>query len=320
MPEFKFWSSLNALMTRAGVTRRRPSAAVVICTERHFENKSLLLIETLRRFGGALGAGLPVFSYSPRPSKVPSERVRRQLAALDVELVLDVQNSRWPEYDFANKVVACADAERRLGAETIIFLDSDKIVLREPSALILPPGVDVAARPVDRKFIGRRVGERDEHQAYWCRLYEIAGALPQRDVRTTLDDEAIWEYYNSGLVAARRAAGIFSHWEAVFGQILASGVFPATGLHYVEQSALAAAITAKANRVEILTRDYNLPVIPEYADVLESRPELLANAATWHYHRSFDHGGWKKWLSGSGLQLPPEKLSWLTEKLTEYEI
>jgi hypothetical protein len=186
-----------------------------------------------------------------------------------------------------------------------IFLDSDKIVLREPSALMLAPGVDVAVRPVDRSFIGCRVDQQGENYAYWCRLYEIAGALPKRTVRTTLDDEAIWEYYNSGLVAVRREAGIFSHWEMVFGRILASGVLPATGLHYVEQSALAASITAKASRVETLTADYNLPVIPEYAVVLESRLELLSEAITCHYHRSFENGGWNKWLSGErGSRLP----------------
>jgi len=295
--------------------------AFVICTERHFENKSLLLVETLRRFGGALGRLSPVFSYSPRPAKIPSEQARRRLAELDVRLVLDVQNSRWPEYDFANKVVACAHAERTLTAETLVFLDSDKIVLREPSALRLPPDIDVAARPVDRKFIGCSGDQQDENYAYWRRLYGIAGASPQRTVRTTLDDETIWEYYNSGLVAAKREAGVFSHWETVFGQIVESGVLPTTGLAYVEQSALAASIAAKANRVQILPADYNLPVILEYANVLASRPELISNATTLHYHRSFDSGQWREWLSPErGLRLPAGQLSWLTEKLTELGI
>lgn len=321
MPPSKLWPALTALITGWRTGNRRSSAAFVICTERHFENKSLLLVETLRRFGGTLGQTSPVFSYSPRPDKIPSERVQRQLADLDVQLVFDVHNSRWPEYDFANKVVACAHAERTLTAETIIFLDSDKIVLREASALILPRDVDVAARPVDRKFIGCSGDQQDENYAYWCKLHKIAGALLKRTVRTTLDDEAIWEYYNSGLVAARRAAGIFSHWETVFSQILDSGMLPTTGLPYVEQSALAASIAAKARRVQLLPADYNLPVIAEYADVLDRRPELISNATTLHYHRSFDAGGWRKWLSPErGLRFPPGQLSWLTERLNELGI
>ena len=116
-----------------------------------------------------LGAMSPIFSYSPRPAEAPSERVQRELEALEVRLVLDVVNSRWPEYGFANKVVACADAERKLNAETIVFLDSDQVVLQEPSALRLPRDIDVAVRPVDRKFIG--IGdEQDENYPYWNKL------------------------------------------------------------------------------------------------------------------------------------------------------
>jgi hypothetical protein len=46
------------------------------------------------------------------------------------------------------------------------------------------------------------------------KLHEIAGAL------TTFGHETIWEYYNGGVIAARREAGIFCHWEQVMNQIL----------------------------------------------------------------------------------------------------
>lgn len=320
MPRFEFWPALRRLIAGSRTRNPRCSAAFVICTERHFENKSLLLVKTLRRFGGTLGQMSPVYSYSPRPAKLPSERVQRQLADLDVRLVLDV-NSRWPEYDFANKVAACAHAERTLSAETIIFLDSDKIVLRQPSALTLPPDVDIAARPVDGKFIGCSGDQRDENYGYWCRLYEIANAVPKRTVRTTFDNQVIWEYYNSGLVAAKRAAGIFSHWETVFDQVLASGLLPTTGLHYVEQSALAASIAAKARHVQILTNDYNLPLIPEYATVLANQPQLLSNAITVHYHSYFDNGQWEGWLSREReWGLAAGQRSWLMETLAKLAI
>ncbi len=318
------WWTVTLQLPRRIAARRRqlepPTVAFVICTERRFENKSLLLVRTLRRYGGALGAMSPIFSYSPRPAEAPSERVQRELEALDVRLVLDVVNSRWPEYGFANKVVACADAERKLNAETIVFLDSDQVVLQEPSALRLPRDIDVAVRPVDRKFIG--IGdEQDENYPYWNKLYGIAGSLPKRKVKTTLDDEPIWEYYNSGLIAARREIGLFSHWEKVFGEILESGALPTAGLHYVEQSALSASITAKASRVAVLPEDYNIPCIEEYWEGLTSRLHIAASATTLHYHHSFDDGRWKEWLcTDRGLRLDPEKLGWLNANLVELGI
>jgi hypothetical protein len=307
------------------------SVAFVICTERHFEAKSLLLVRSMRRFGGKLGAASPVFSYSPRPTAVPSESLLREFAALDVHSILDVPNSLCPEYDFANKVVACAHAERNITEGTIVFLDSDQIVLREPTALALSQSVEVAARPVDRKFIGIATDD-DANYPYWKKLYEIAGSLPKRRVYTTLDNEPIWEYYNSGLIAARREAGIFSHWERVFNQILDSGVLPTTGIGYVEQSALSASITAKASRVNVLPRGYNFPVIPEWGEGWKNYKPEIANATTLHYHRSFDGGRWREWLfpprgrwrewfsPGKGLPLHQKKLAWLNVNLAELGI
>jgi hypothetical protein len=117
----EFTKSLYSMLGRR--LRRRTkckSLAFVICTEQHFEKKSLLLIQTLRHFGGALGATSPIVSYSPRPNAMPSDSVLRQLTALDVQLVFNVSNLRWPDYGFANKAVACAHAERTLDVDAVI--------------------------------------------------------------------------------------------------------------------------------------------------------------------------------------------------------
>jgi hypothetical protein len=293
------------------------SVAFVICTEQHFEKKSLLLVETLRHFGGALGAISPIVSYSPRPKAMPSDSVLRQLAALDVQLVFDVSNLRWQDYGFANKAVASAHAERTLHVDAVIWLDSDQIVLREPSALQLPPGIDAAARPVRHKNIGLE-SEHDPSFSYWMKLYEIAGALPKRKVQTTFGHETIWEYYNGGLMAARRDAGIFCQYEQVMNQILESGILPPTGIFLVEQSSLAAAITAKAARVDILPIEYNFPINKSWREYLGDYPDVVKNATTLHYHREFDDGRWRQMLSPqNGVNLPTEKLEWLRSRLEE---
>ena len=219
-PQRMMMKSLHSVLGRALKRRKKcKSVAFVICTERHFEKKSLLLVRSLRHFGGALGANSPIISYSPRQKAAPSDDVIRQLAALDVQLVFDVSNSRWPDYPFANKVVACAHAEQNLNVDVVVWLDSDQIVLREPGALQLSPDIDAAARPVSFKNIGFG-SDDDASYSYWMKLYEIGGALPKRKVETTLGGEVIWEYYNGGLIAARRNAGIFCHCEHIIGRIL----------------------------------------------------------------------------------------------------
>jgi hypothetical protein len=292
------------------------SAAFVICTEQHFEKKSLLLVQTLRHFGGELGAISPIVSYSPRPKAMPSDSVVRQLAALDVQLVFGVSNLRWPDYAFANKAVACAHAERTLDVDVVIWLDSDQIVLRELSALQLPPGIDAAARPVTRKIIGLE-SEHDASFPYWMKLYEIAGVLPKRKVQTTFGHETIWEYYNGGLIAARRKAGVFCHFEQVMNQILESGILPPSGIFFVEQSTLSAAITAKADQVHILPIEYNFPINGNWRKYLGNYSDVVKNAATLHYHSEFDDGRWRELLSLQGVIFPKEKLEWLRSRLEE---
>jgi hypothetical protein len=127
--------------------------AAIICTERHFEHNSLLLIRSLRVFGGETGSTMPIFSYSPRSSNVPTDECFHAMAKLGVHVVLNVHNP-WPHYPLANKVVALAHAEQALPFETLVFFDSDQIVLHPLDNLQLGDGIDVAARPVDRKRIG----------------------------------------------------------------------------------------------------------------------------------------------------------------------
>jgi hypothetical protein len=296
------------------------SMAFVICTERPFEKKSLLLVQTLRHFGGALGAMAPIVSYSPRPKAMPSDSVVRQIAALDVQLVFEVLNSRWADYALANKVIACAHAERNLNVDAVVWLDSDQIVLREPSALQLPPDIDAAARPVSFKNIGLE-SDHEPSDPYWMKLYEIAGALPRRKVETTLGHEVIWEYYNSGLIAARREAGILCHWEQVMNQILESRILPPPGIFFVEQSSLSAAITAKAGRVDILPIEYNFPINWQWQEYLGDYSAVVKNSTTLHYHSLFDEGRWRELLSPeNGLPLPTEKLEWLRSRLEELNL
>jgi hypothetical protein len=313
--------SLHSALGRALRRRKKcKSVAFVICTERHFEKKSLLLVRSLRHFGGALGANSAIISYSPRQKAAPSDDVIRQLAALDVHLVFDVSNSRWPDYPFANKVVACAHAEQNLNVDAVVWLDSDQIVLREPAALQLSPDIDAAARPVSFKNIGLG-SDDDASYSYWMKLYEIGGALPKRKVETTLGGEVIWEYYNGGLIAARRKAGIFCHCEHIIGRILESGVFPPTGIDFVEQSSFSASITAKATQVDILSGEYNFPINWQWREYLGTYLDIVKNAATLHYHGVFDGGRWRELLSRDhGLPLHTEKLKWLETNLAELGI
>lgn len=289
--------------------------AVIICTERHFEHNSLLLIRSLRAFGGEAGSSMPIFSYSPRSSNVPTDECLNAMAKLGVQVVLNVHNP-WPHYPIANKVVALARAEQTVPFETLVFFDSDQIVLHPLDNLHLQDGIDVAVRPVDRKNIGF-ANENDVNYAYWKHLYTISGTWPTRKVETTVGRELIWEYYNSGLISARRDSGILSHWLFVLQRVLASDLFPNRPF-FVEQSSFAAAVTAKAKGVSILPVGYNYPI--SSSNEWQLSAELVSKAITLHYHTSFETGRWHKLLDQrekGHLPLSESVLSWLRSNLKD---
>jgi len=243
------------------------------------------------------------------------------MAKLGVHVVLNVHNP-WPHYPLANKVVALAHAERALPFETLVFLDSDQIVLHPLDDLRLGDGIDLAVRPVHRKNIGF-ANQNDVNYAYWKYLYTISGAWPIRKVQTTLGRELIWEYYNSGLISVRRNSGILSHWLFVMQRVFETGFFPnrdpdhlRNRIFYVEQSCFAAAVTAKAKDVSILPVGYNYPITPDNEWQLSTIS--VSEAITLHYHTAFETGRWHKLLDQhekGHLPLSENVLAWLRSNL-----
>ena len=71
-------------------------------------------------------------------------QVLRELGAVPISEPL---NRDFSDHGTLNKIFVCAHAERVLDEPTLVFLDSDTVVIGEPADLDLPPGIDIAIRP-----------------------------------------------------------------------------------------------------------------------------------------------------------------------------
>lgn len=263
------------------------SLALLLCVEAgRLESQACLLVESLRTFGGPR-ADLPVHAFAPRPGHGPSDDTAARLAELGVTLHREALNRDFPDYPIGNKIFVCAEAERQLDAEVLVFADSDTIFTGCPDELDLPADVDAAARPVDRRNRGS-TGPGDPADEYWTTLATLLSVPGAPMVRTVVEDEPIRAYFNAGLVAARRRAGVFAEWEADFRRLMAAGHVPRSGvLNNMDQLALAGTLGRRFERVRILSDRYNYP--------LGKRPLLaaplgdcqLADLVHVHYHRWF---------------------------------
>lgn len=283
----------------------RDRLAFVICTERGLlERKSVMLVKSLRAFGGRL-ADARVLSYSPREGRHPAPRTLRWFHDAGVQAVLEPLNTEWPEYGFGNKVVACAHAEEHASADRLVFLDSDMLILDEPGALLAGDSGAVRLRPVERKIAGSTGS--DEHADYWHALFDFAGIDEPLRVETTVGGEEIYGYWNAGIVSAPTAAGFFRRWEQTLRALFEEERIHPMGRDFMDQIALALTVQSHGAGVEELPPGYNVPVGASARAVGGANglgdPDDIVIA---HYHRMFDSvplhsplGGWAGW-SGYG--------------------
>jgi hypothetical protein len=285
--------------------------AFLICVERGaLEGQAILFTESVRAWGGAFSEA-PVYAFAPRPESRPAPATADRLHELGASYVEAPLNVRYDRFPTLNKVVVCAWAERELDHETLVFADSDSVFLNEPAELATGDW-EIAVRPVDRKIAGSR--GRGRNEPYWRRLYSTLGVTSEPFTETTVDREPIRAYWNAGLVAARREAGLFARWEEAARRLVDADVMHPKRPDFVDQFALAGVTADQHEGVRVLPPAYNYPLafrsaLPEPLQTL-----TLEQIAHLHYHRWFQLPGLLEMLdppfAGDG-----ERYRWLDSRL-----
>jgi hypothetical protein len=288
--------------------------AFLFCVESGpLEQQSLLLARSIRRWTGP-HADSRIHAYLPRPGSTISDETAAAFAELGVGLEPEPANREHAQDPMVSRVHAGALAESTLDEDVLVFCDSDSVFLREPKQLALARGIDAGVRPVG--LVGKgSTGPGHENDPYWARLYELAGAGGEPYVRTVVTRDRIRAYWNAGLIAVRREAGIFGQWLEVLRTVLDAGHLPDTPYYpSADQLTLAATLARRPDRVKRLNHRYNYP--------LQKRPLLgprlraldLDQLVHVHYHRWFQLPGFLERLEPP---LDPEtaQFRWLQEQL-----
>ncbi len=257
--------------------------AFLFCVEHgRLESEAILLVESLRAWGGAC-ADAPVYGFAPRPEFRPEPATIERLEALGVTIVDEPLIERFDEFPTFNKVFVCAWAERELDHETLVFTDTDCVFAAEPAELAEGDWV-AAVRPVDRRIAGSR--GKGKGEPYWRKMYDLLGVRERPFVRTTVGQMEIRAYWNSGLVAARRSAGLFAAWKDALYRLHDADLI-ARWPQFMDQLSLAAVTADHHDRVRILSPAYNYPLRHRPALAPEAVELDLAEIAHLHYRLWF---------------------------------
>jgi hypothetical protein len=249
--------------------------AFLICVEANrLEPQARLLCESLRTFGGRYRQA-PILAVSPRPHLALGPEARAHLDELGVTYVVEPLNETGSPYGAINRVVAGAWAEAFSSRPYVVVLDTDTVLVGEPSFVRADAGV----RPVDVQGTASS-GAGDPQDAYWARMCELGGLdlsrLPR--IATTIDKIRIRASYNSGFTVIRRDLGILQSTREIFFASREKDLRPATGtgldvlastgsvgLEASEwwgssQAALSVAIWSKTTDVYTYDERYNIPL------------------------------------------------------------
>jgi hypothetical protein len=301
------------------------SIAFLICTEAGpIENHSLLLVESIRKFGGSF-KDAPIYSFEVRNTPEISSKTLNALKSFEVVHIRKFLNSKYTNFVFANQPCLGAWAEENIDAEVLVLLDSDKVFFNEPEEFLLPSEYDVGVRPVFIKNVGSE-GESDPNEEYWQQLYELVGVRNNMFVTSTVDQKTIRAYWNGGLVAVKRNLGMFSNWKHNLEKVLEKGIQPrVAGNFYVSQTTMAATICGMTDKVKTLSPQYNYPI--SLHNTLYKRSSQLEQFTNFdelvsiHYTNSNkfrDKGLANSLASLNNLDRTSVKYQWLSEYLEKH--
>jgi hypothetical protein len=286
--------------------------AFLICVEHgRLEAEAVLLVESIRRWAGG-AADAPIYAFSPRPDLQPGPETVDRLGGLGVTHVTE---SLIPELPGGlptfNKVFVSAWAERELDHETLVFTDTDSVVLGEPTVLLGGDWV-AAAKPVDRRIAGSR--GKGKNEPFWRRMYEALGVTSEPFVETAVGRMRIRAYWNSGLLAVRRSAGLFDAWERGLKTLFDRDIVYHRMPQFMDQLSWAAVTADYYDRMLVLPPGYNYPLRQRGGLEDEARDLDLAEMVHLHY-RLFFHLAEPLAAVSPPFDERSERYAWLDERL-----
>jgi hypothetical protein len=257
-----------------------PDCSFVICVEKgSLEYKALLLILTLRKNWGKWSS-VPIYAYSPRAGKEPSDWLKAVYEQYNVRPIYEHLNIKYADYPLANKPIVMAHAERTLKSSILVFLDTDIVCWNEPTYFALPDKCDLSLCVDTTKTVSSS-GPGDRYDQMWKRLYEMAGVRNEPYVVTHLTNQRVKSWWMSSVIPSRRECGLMGRWLDVFERALRADFFVPEAHYLREQMTLCAVAAAVYERFLELPISHSYPV--QNYNYYAGKGALPDLATLWHY-------------------------------------
>ena len=272
-----------------------------VSPERFVQRNILLLAESLRAFGGVYSQ-TPFWCFSFGDEAPLADNIKERLLALGVRLLPVTGDRAPPEFPFMRKAFAAAHAEQMTSGQVdwLVWIDSDTVVLHEPTHFQLEAGKSLGYRPVHHTLIGSRYDAPLD--PFWQRIYAACG-VPDTHIYpivTHIDETRIRPYFHAGMLMTRPTTRLFQRWRDTFLHLYAAPSFQELYARderyavFMHQAVLTGVILArsKPSALQELPPTYNYPLHLFAEDVSASRPQTLEDLVTFRHERYLDDSEW----------------------------
>jgi hypothetical protein len=237
---------------------------------------TLRLVQSIRWFGGSMAQAR--FMVCSVDSIAPEARRAFEGYGAEVRVVprFDIRNGS------ANKLRFLEEAVGETGVETILLMDCDTVVVRDPLPFF-PPGA-LAAKVGDVASV--------THEAFENLFRHFGLPMPPRSLVTTLLDEPTIPYFNTGIAAlpAALARSLVPVWADYNRRILdVRDELMGSCAHHSHQASLPLALAAHPVPVAEAPVEINFPL--HLTHIPPPQPMLDADPAILHYHKLVDADG-----------------------------
>jgi hypothetical protein len=284
----------------------RNIAFACLATAGEAEGQALLLTRSIRAFAGVY-ASAPVQMFFPTKGAGLSPDTTAELRNLGVQLLPFEIEPEAMAFPFVPKVFAAAAAEKYAVGQTdlLVWLDTDSIVIQEPTDLVIGDNQALGYRPVDHRLIASRYAEPVDN--FWQLIY-LKCAVPDDQIfpmTTSVDMVMIRPYFNAGMLVLRPEKGVLRQWANTFSNLYRLPIFSTfyrqNTLYQIffHQAVLAGVILASVeqNTLHSLSHLVNYPLHMHANYPAERRPATMNELVTCRYDTAFQNSDWSRTIA-----------------------
>jgi hypothetical protein len=307
------------------VAEEHRNQSMVIAIPVDYESQisgALILAESVREFAGELSS-TPIGIFIPSRLAPAIEGRMESLAGLGVQVSeVDVPDEAF-SYVLGGKPFLAAQAEREAAdADLLAILAPNTIMLRSPTAFLLPEGVALGFSTVHHQNVGSlSTGPLDD---YWGRLYQVLDVSEEEVFtnQTLADEVTVRFYFNAGSFVVRPEGGLLQAWATAFEKLIGDPTMAELSAEgprnvFLHQAALAgiALRRLQPSKTVELPDSYSYPLFFEKFHGGLMKFDSLEDVVTMRYEfRSEDlPAGWEVEVDG-----PPEVIAWISAQLASY--